>query len=126
MASPATMSRIRSNGSSDASSRRPTTRVIVNRKANMTTARIARSISRRPGSWEEALSWKYAASRKHRHFTVDRHQVCVPIPQFDVLVVMPDGRGVDLELHEENELLARGDVPELERQLPVGAALTDG
>ena len=100
-------SRIRSNGSSDESSRRPTARVSSQTKRNATIARKTRSI------------------REDRHGAVDVEERRLTVEQLDVLRPMADVGRVDLEVEEEDVLRARGDVAELEDELAVAARLAD-
>src|SRR4051812_40441384 len=102
--------RIRSNGASVESSRRPM--ILVRRKTNqkITTARRTRSIS----------------SRVDGHAVVEYEDLLRTVVELDVLRPSPgDVRRVDLNLQEQDVRAAPRDVPEVERELSVPARLAD-
>src|SRR5436190_13975531 len=109
--SPSITSRMRSNGSSDESSRRPTIRVSMNTKKNAIVARITMSISR--------------ASREDGDRPVDREQLRLAVVELDCLRTVADVRRVDLELDELDVGAAGGNVAEVEDDPAVAAAFVD-
>src|SRR3954454_16097213 len=106
--SPMTTSRIRSNGSIELSSRRPTARVTSRIRKKTKVVRRTRSIS-----------------GQHRDVGVDRHERRVGVVELDADRAGPDARRVDLELQPDDEPVAGVERVVAEDHLAVAARLAD-
>src|SRR6266540_4967127 len=114
MASPSTISRIRSKGASDESSRRPMTRVRKKTKTKRTIPRSAMS-----------MPCLLAGSRERHERAAQHRDAPVAVEELDVLRVAADVRRVHLELEVEPVGRARPDVSQREGDASVLTGLAD-